>query len=177
MALREFKGEGIYDGYPIVKAKVSHVDYLQNNLRDADVRECIIHGATPFRALMAGIREPNGESYTVMVDKKPALMFGCNPIYSNMIGKIWALGTYDIEKIQRKFLKWCNPVVDYYQKQYYQLENVVPADHANTLSWLDFVGFEILDPPVMINGFAVLRFVRCKGEEILVNKEYSPVFS
>ena len=88
MALREFKGEGIYDGYPIVKAKVSHVDYLQNNMRDADVRECIIHGATPFRALMAGIREPNGESYTVMVDKKPALMFGCNPIYSNMIGKI-----------------------------------------------------------------------------------------
>lgn len=67
--------------------------------------------------------------------------------------------------------------MDYYQKQYYQLENVVPADHANTLSWLDFVGFEILDPPVMINGFAVLRFVRCKGEEILVNKEYSPVVS
>ena len=177
MALREFSGEGIYDGYPIVKANASHVNHLQNNLRDSDVRECIIHGATPFRALMAGLREPKGESYTVIVNRRPALIFGCSPICDNMIGKIWALGTYDIEKIQRKFLKWCNPVVDYYQKQYYQLENVVPADHANTLSWLDFVGFEILDPPVMINGFAVLRFVRCKGEEILVNKEYSPVVS
>jgi len=29
----------------------------------------------------------------------------------------------------------------------------------------------------MINGFAVLRFVRCKGEEIYVNKEYSTVVS
>jgi len=177
MALREFSGEGIYDGYPIVKANASHVNHLQNNLRDSDVRECIIHGATPFRALMAGLREPKGESYTVIVNRRPALMFGCNPICDNMIGKIWALGSYDINKIQRKFLKWCNPVVDYYQKQYYQLENVVPADHAHTLAWLDFVGFEILDPPVMVNGFQVLRFVRCKGKEILLNKEYSPVVS
>ena len=177
MALREFSGEGIYDGYPIVKANTSHVNHLQNNLRDSDVRECIIHGATPFRALMAGLREPKGESYTVIVHRRPALMFGCSPICDNMIGKIWALGSYDINKIQREFLKWCNPVVDYFQKQYYQLENVVPADHAHTLAWLDFVGFEILDPPVMVNGFQVLRFVRCKGKEILLNKEYSPVVS
>ena len=177
MASREFSGEGIYDGYPIVKANTSHVNHLQNNLRDSDVRECIIHGATPFRALMAGLREPKGESYTVIVHRRPAVMFGCSPICDNMIGKIWALGSYDINRIQRKFLKWCNPVVDYYQKQYYQLENVVPADHAHTLAWLDFVGFEILDPPVMVNGFQVLRFVRCKGKEILLNKEYSPVVS
>ena len=79
MASREFNGEGIYDGYPIIKSKLSHVDYLQNNMRDADVRECIIHGATPFRALMAGLREPNGETYTVMVDNNPALIFGLQP--------------------------------------------------------------------------------------------------
>ena len=49
-------------------------------------RECIIHGATPFRALMSSIREPNGESYTVMVDGNPAFIFGCNPI-DNMIAR------------------------------------------------------------------------------------------
>ena len=54
-------GEGIYDGYPIVKANTDHVHYLQNNLRDSDVRECIIHGSTPFRALMSGIREKQAE--------------------------------------------------------------------------------------------------------------------
>ena len=61
--------------------------------------------------------------------------------------------------------------------KYYQLENVVPADHAKTLHWLDYIGFEVIEQPIMINGFAVLRFVRCKGEKILVNKEYSPVCS
>ena len=146
-------------------------------MRDADVRECMIHGSTPFRALMAGIREPNSESFTVLVDGQPAFIFGCNPIMDNMIGKIWALGTYDIQKIQRKFLKWCIPVVDYFQKQYYQLENVVPADHNHTLQWLDFIGFDIIEQPIIVNGFAVLRFVRCKGKKILVNKEYSPVCS
>jgi len=177
MALRHFSGEGIYDGYPIVKASSKHINYLQNNLRDADVRECIIHGATPFRALMSSIREPNGESYTVMVDGNPAFIFGCNPTMDNMIGKIWALGTYDIHKIQRKFLKWCKPVVDYYQDQYYQLENIVPADHNQTLQWLDYIGFDIIESPIMLNGYAVLRFVRCKGKKILVNREYSPVCS
>ena len=48
MALREFNGEGIYDGYPIVKSHIKHLNYLQNNMRDADVRECMIHGATPI---------------------------------------------------------------------------------------------------------------------------------
>jgi len=177
MPLRKFLGEGNYDGYPIVKADSNHINYLQNNLRDTDVRECMIHGATPFRALMSGIREPKGESYTVMINNKPALMFGCNPIIENLIGKIWALGTYDIDKIKRKFLKWCNPVVNYYQDKYYQLENVVPADHKQTLLWLDFVGFEVIEQPIMINGFQVFRFVRCKGEKILVHKEYSPICS
>ena len=41
---KNFMGDGIYDGYPIVKSKIDHINYLQNNLRDADVRECLIHG-------------------------------------------------------------------------------------------------------------------------------------
>ena len=85
-------GEGIYDGYSIVKADSDHVHYLQNNLRDADVRECIIHGATPFRALMGGLREKNSETYTVMIDDNNAIMFGVNPIIEHTIGKIWLLG-------------------------------------------------------------------------------------
>ena len=175
MALREFNGEGIYDGYPIVKSHIKHLNYLQNNMRDADVRECMIHGATPFRALMAGIREPNSESFTVMIDGQPAFIFGCNPILDNMIGKIWALGTYDIYKIQRKFLKWCVPVVDYFQNKYYQLENVVPADHTDTIEWLEFLGFELMTPAIKLNSFKVFRFVRCKGDKILINKEEQPI--
>ena len=175
MASREFNGEGIYDGYPIVKSHIKHLNYLQNNMRDADVRECMIHGATPFRALMAGIREPNSESFTVMIDGQPSFIFGCNPIMDNMIGKIWALGTYDIYKVQRKFLKWCVPVVDYFQNKYYQLENVVPADHKHTIDWLEFLGFELLTPAIKLNSFKVFRFVRCKGDQILINKEEQPI--
>ena len=173
---KNFMGEGIYDGYPIIKATIDHVNYLQNNLRDADVRECIIHGATPFRALMGGLREKNSETYTVMIDDNPSIMFGVNPIMDNTIGKIWLLGSYEIENHSWKFLKWSRKVIDYFQNKYYQLENVVPADHMKTLEWLDFLGFEILNEPLQVNGFAVLRFVRCKGDKILLNVKEQPCY-
>ena len=175
-SLRNFMGEGVYDGFSIAKATSEHANKLQHNLRDSDVRECIIHGASPFRALMSGVRE-KGENYTCIIDGEPICMFGVNSIMDMMIGRIWLLGSYEIEKRGRKFIRWSQSVVNYYQEQYYQLENVVPADHAKTLQWLDYIGFEVIEQPIMINGFAVLRFVRCKGEKILVNKEYSPVCS
>ncbi|QDP45705.1 MAG: putative scaffold protein [Prokaryotic dsDNA virus sp.] len=169
-------GEGIYDGYPIVKANTDHIHHLQNNLRDADVRECIIHGSTPFRALMSGIREKKAETYTVLIDKNPAIMFGVSPIAEHLVGRIWLLGSYELENHSWKFLKWSRKVVDYFQNQYYQLENVVPADHIKTLQWLGFLGFEILNEPLQVNGFEVLRFVRCKGEKILVNSKEQPCY-
>jgi len=173
---KNFMGEGIYDGYPIVKANTDHVHYLQNNLRDSDVRECIIHGSTPFRALMSGIREKQAETYTVMIDDKPSIMFGVAPIAEHLVGRIWLLGSYELENHSRKFIKWSRRVVDYFQNQYYQLENVVPADHMKTLQWLDFLGFEILNDPLQVNGFAVLRFVRCKGDKILLNNKEQPCY-
>ena len=68
--LRNFMGEGVYDGFSIAKATSEHANILQHNLRDSDVRECIIHGASPFRALMSGVRE-KGENYTCIIDGQP----------------------------------------------------------------------------------------------------------
>lgn len=172
--LRNFMGEGVYDGFAIAKATSEHANILQHNLRDSDVRECIIHGASPFRALMASIRE-KGENYTCIIDGEPICMFGVNSIMDNMIGRIWLLGSYEIEKRGRKFLRWSQSVVNYYQNKYYQLENVVPADHKHTIDWLEFLGFQILSPSLKVNSFKVFRFVRCKGNEILINKEEQPI--
>jgi len=174
---KNFMGSGIYSGQSIVKADISHIKYLQDNLRDTDVRECMIHGATPFRALMSGIREKKAETYTAILDGKPAMMFGVAPVYEHMVAKIWALGTYKIDEHSLKFLFWSKKVVEYFQKQYYQLENVVPADHTRTIDWLQFLGFTILEEPVMLNGFKVLRFIRCKDNKYLIKDIEQPVIS
>ena len=86
-------GSGIYNEFSVVEADIKHIQYLQNNLRNTDVRECLIHGATPFRALMVGIREDQAETYTALIKGKPAFMFGTVPIYEQMIAHIWMLGT------------------------------------------------------------------------------------
>ena len=157
--LRNFMGEGVYDGFAIAKATSEHANLLQHNLRDSDVRECIIHGASHFRALMSGVRE-KGENYTCIIDGQPICMFGVNPIMNSMIGRIWLLGSYEIENRRRKFVRWSQSVVNYYQEQYYQLENVVPADHTDTIEWLEFLGFELVTPAIKLNSFKVFRFVR-----------------
>ena len=107
--LRNFMGEGVYDGFAIAKATSEHANLLQHNLRDSDVRECIIHGASPFRALMSGVRE-KGENYTCIIDGQPICMFGVNPIMNSMIGRIWLLGSYEIENRRRKFVRWSHSV-------------------------------------------------------------------
>lgn len=170
-------GSGVYSGQSIVDADISHIKYLQDNLRDTDVRECLIHGATPFRAFMSAFREKNAETYTVLLDDKPAMMFGVVPVYEHIVAKIWALGTYDINDHSYKFLYWSKKVVEYFQHKHYQLENVVPVDHVQTIYWLKFLGFTILEEPVNLNGYKVLRFIRCKGKEILLKDKEQPVIS
>ena len=104
-------------------------------------------------------------------------MFGVNPIMQDVIGRIWLLGSYEIENQSKKFLRWSISAVNYFQDKYYQLENVVPADHSQTIQWLEFLGFQIITPPMKLNSFKVFRFVRCKGEKILVNREEQPITS
>ena len=170
-------GSGIYNEFSVVEADINHIQYLQDNLRNTDVRECLIHGATPFRALMVGIREDQAETYTALVNGKPAFMFGTVPIYEQMIANIWMLGTYELEKYPITFMKLSKYVIDYFQKKFYQLENVVPADHIKTLNYLDFLGFHIIDQPLMINGFKVLRFYRCKDNKNIVSTNEQPCYS
>ena len=32
-----------------------------------------------------------------------------------------------------------------------------------------------MTPPIKLNSFKVFRFVRCKGDKILINKEEQPI--
>ena len=148
----------------IVEATYEHAEYLQNHLRSPDVRECMIHGATPWRALRYPIMKKDAVTYTALHKGVPACMFGVVPIYDDLdlkTGSIWLLGTDEIDKYPRKFLRASKPMLEYFMDRWDVVENVVPMDHKNTIEWLAWLGFLFSDEETLVNGFSCIRFVRC----------------
>lgn len=149
----------------IMESTLEHAAYLQHHLRPSDIRECMIHGASPWRALHAPLADKNCITYTGLYKDVPACMFGVAPYAQDgefLAGTIWMLGSDILEKQYRKFLRTSQLMCDYLMYQYDFLENVVPSDHEHTLKWLDWLGFSFGDEPVVINGYMCTRFVRCQ---------------
>ena len=124
----------------------------------------MIHGATPWRALRYPIMRKDAVTFTAIHKGTPACMFGVVPILNDdewKTGSIWLLGTDEIEKHSRKFLRASVGMLAYFQERWDILENVVPIDHKATLQWLNWLGFLFSDEETVINGFECIRFVRC----------------
>ena len=154
----------------IVRSKLDHAKYLQDHLRLTDIRECMIHSATPWRALPYPLRRKDSDTWTGLYKDVPAVMFGVVPINGDndiRSGQIWLLGTDEIDKHARKFMRSTVDMLNYIQRSWYTLENVVPIEHQKTLNFLHFLGFEFSDNVVNINGFACVRFVRCNPNKDL----------
>ena len=145
----------------IVEAISSDAEHLQNTLRPTDIRECQIHGVTPFKALHLPFKENRHHTLTAMVNDIPICMFGTVPIRQD-VGSVWLLGNDLLEKNHVSFLKASKEMIELVQTHYPIIENVVPADHHKTIEWLMWLGFVFHTEPVIINSYACLRFVRCQ---------------
>lgn len=148
----------------IVEATYEHAEYLQDHLRSPDIRECMIHGSTPWRALRYPISKKDAVTYTGLYKGVPVCMFGVAPIYDDpeiKTGTIWLLGTDVIDEIPHMFLKTSKRMLDYFMDRWDVVENVVPIDHKNTINWLAWMGFLFSEDETLVNGFSCIRFVRC----------------
>jgi len=148
----------------IVESTYEHAEYLQNHLRSPDVRECMIHSSTPWRALHYPITLKDAVTFTALHKNTPACMFGVVPILNNdewKTGSIWLLGTDEIDKHPKKFLRASKNMLEYFCDRWDMLENVVPVDHTETLQWLAWLGFVFCEEVTVVNGFECVRFVRC----------------
>lgn len=157
---------GKYADAEIVKAKLSHAEYLQHHLRETDRRECQISNCTPWRALLYPLKAKKAETYTTLIDGLPVMMFGVVPIDGFNVGRIWMLCSDKVEDKQKSFVKFSYDVVEHFQNKYYLLENIVPIEHTKTIKWLEYLGFFIHRKPFLINEYKVFRFVRCQRESL-----------
>lgn len=130
----------------IIPATQDHGRYVALHLRAADREEvAAASGMDPRLAIEIAI-ERSAAAWVGLVDGVPACVFGVGgPSLMGDIGVPWLLGTDEIVRHQRAFLRRNKPYVAKMLKLFPNLINMVDARNGVAINWLRWLGFTIHD--------------------------------
>jgi hypothetical protein len=132
--------------YQVVPASIDHIESMLPHIREADIVELwAANRVTPEDALLIGIGIST-EAWTGLIDGKPVCIFGVAP--ASMLGGIgvpWMVGTADIDKHAKAFLRRCKSYVKQMLRLYNYLVNYVDSRNTRAIAWLRWLGFTIYD--------------------------------
>ena len=128
----------------ITRPTQGHADYIARHLREVDRMEAWeLHRLSPTMAVNGGLFLSE-QSYAVLVDDEPVLVFGVQP--ESMVsstGVVWLLATDNIIKIRKQFIKRCKKVLLDLIQDYDVVYNYVYTKNTIALRWLKWLGFMI----------------------------------
>lgn len=144
----------------IVPATADHIAEMLPRVRQADIEEFLaINGSTPEQVLLTGLKISTF-ACAGLIDGRVVTIFGVAP--GSMIGGTgtpWLVGTDDLERYQRTFLRRCRNVVNAMLSVYPYLENYVDERNHVAKAWLHWLGFRLEDAaPFGIEGLNFHRF-------------------
>lgn len=142
----------------LVEADQSHISFLAEHMRPADVVECAAIGRRPAPALAAALKSSLW-ALTAIVDDQPHAMMGVTSrSMVEGIGVPWMLGTERVYDHSRDLVRYAPAIIAEMHLTFDRLENLVSADNDRALRFLRHVGFEIYDPVIMVGGTAFVHF-------------------
>jgi hypothetical protein len=112
-------------------------------MRDSDRLEVEAMGYEPIPALAGGLRVST-KAWTGLVDGRPCLIGGVCP--SSILGGIgvpWLLGTDDISRVRKQFLRQALECRNECLRMYPVLRNNVDQRNTVAIRWLEWLGFDI----------------------------------
>lgn len=144
----------------IVPATAAHIAEMLPHVRQADIEEFLaINGSKPEQVLLTGLKISTF-ACAGLINGRVVTIFGVAP--GSMIGGTgtpWLVGTDDLERYQRTFLRRCGKVVNAMLTVYPYLENYVDARNHTARIWLHWLGFTIDEPqPYGIKNLPFHRF-------------------
>lgn len=130
--------------YDVVAATAAHADYLASHMREADAAEVWASGHhTPAEALHLSMKVSR-EPMTGTVDGQPVCMFGLVAVTAlSDFGVPWLLGSEELPRHARVFLRANKLLVGHWRSQYAILENYVDARNKVAIRWLSWLGFTV----------------------------------
>lgn len=148
---------------PFVReAKLLDVLVLASNIRECDRKE-IWHMSrkSPEEAFRMGY-EVSDTPYVIEYRMKPIAMFGVSGTKGS-VGVPWMLGTDDIKRIRKPFLKECRDYVEAMHEHYPTLTNFVWSKNIVHIAWLKWLGFEFRKPvPMGPDNEVFINFYKAK---------------
>lgn len=139
-------------------SRPSDIDYMMSKgLRDQDAKELEALGVDPRPSLEHGLKHST-ECLTVVVDSSPCAMFGVVP-HEGRFGIIWLLGTDDLFKVSRRFLRESKHWLEHITKNYDLVGNVVHRGNTVSIRWLSWLGFTFLAEAKDLIEFARIKHV------------------
>lgn len=147
----------------IRKALIEDAIELSKHLRKEDLEE--IKAGTdedPMKVLIEGILISNPAFSFFSPKGKLGGIFGVVPSENPRCGRVWLLGTKEIERYPLLFIKHSKKILKELYKTYDILENFVHENNALHIKWLRYMGFQFTSK-VQINNSFFWHFYRRDG--------------
>ncbi len=132
---------------------------IAHRMREDDVEEVWASSrSSPYKALRKGL-EAQGNCWTILGDGIPEGMIGVSrgTLLSNR-GIAWMLGTDVLVADKRLFITLTKKLFDEAIAGFNYLENYVSTKNKISLRWVESMGFEIEEKPIMVRGVPFKKF-------------------
>ena len=121
-------------------ATMDDLYHVSNNMRDADIAEVYASsGRYPWEALLRGFKVST-LCKAIVVDDVPIAIYGASET-SKDVAAVWMLGTDDIIKYARPWLRQSKEAMDELHDVYPMLYSFVDARNEVHIKWLRWVGY------------------------------------
>ncbi|MBQ8809469.1 MAG: DUF2833 domain-containing protein [Bacteroidales bacterium] len=114
-----------------------------------------------------GIRQSIAGSMIVMYmadkNERPVCIFGISSEVYEQGRVIWCLGTDDIDRHKKEFVKHSREILRWWTAQYGQLFNYVSVQNIKALAWLKRMGAEF-HRPFLMNETDIFRMFTIRGD-------------
>lgn len=133
--------------YTIRDSEIEDVLIIANGMRLCDIKEIYASSQlTPYQALSTG-RAFSTICGTVCRNRVPMAMWGVvdSPL-EEKTGSIWMLGTPDLEKDKKYFIRQSLVIIRDLQKRYTKLFNYVDCRSQQSIQWLKRCGAHFDQP-------------------------------
>lgn len=118
--------------------------YLAQHLRARDAQEVLAVADSVVDSIDAAIMA-SPICAVAMIDGRPVFIIGCAPIREGL-GSPWLLATDEVAAHPGALTKITKHYVGLFLERWPQLLNYVDQRNTNSVSWLQRIGFQVLEP-------------------------------
>lgn len=133
--------------------------FIAKHLRQGDRLELARAGLTDCSAALEESVRQSAFAFTALHDGVPMCLFGLRPdgILSKR-ARLWLLGSEEINRTKKDFLRACKYVVDGFLDIYPELYNAVDAQYGQARRLLEFLGAEFIKETASPTGAPFILF-------------------